>query len=167
MFNLEQAIADWRSQLLAAGIRAKPSLNELENHLREQIAQQTKSGAGDERAFELAIETMGPVNSLAREFKKVAAVKHVQRRKRMCFASSVIVGLYAAGITARLFAFDLTNQQRWLCFAALMTMLSHFSFAFGDSCRATPPSFAAKSRNPPSASWGEFQARCGLSSLCG
>ena len=33
MFNLEQAISEWRLQMLAAGIKTTESLDELENHL--------------------------------------------------------------------------------------------------------------------------------------
>jgi hypothetical protein len=40
MFNLEQAIADWRQQMLAAGIKTPVPLEELENHLREENEQQ-------------------------------------------------------------------------------------------------------------------------------
>ena len=40
MFNLEQSIADWRRQMLAAGIKMPVPLEELESHLREDIAQQ-------------------------------------------------------------------------------------------------------------------------------
>ena len=38
MFGLEQAIADWRQQMLAAGIKTPVPLEELEIHLREDIA---------------------------------------------------------------------------------------------------------------------------------
>ncbi|MGO8763935.1 MAG: hypothetical protein ACLQSR_02225 [Limisphaerales bacterium] len=40
MFNIEEAIAEWRRQMLAAGIEAPVPLEELENHLREEIEQQ-------------------------------------------------------------------------------------------------------------------------------
>ena len=44
MFDLEKAIADWRRQMLAAGIKTPVPLEELESHLREEIEQQMKSG---------------------------------------------------------------------------------------------------------------------------
>ena len=37
MFNLEQAIAEWRQQMLATGIQTPVPLEELEIHLREEI----------------------------------------------------------------------------------------------------------------------------------
>ena len=44
MFDLEQSIAEWRRQMLAAGIKTPVPLEELEIHLREEIEQQMKSG---------------------------------------------------------------------------------------------------------------------------
>ena len=40
MFNLEAAIADWRRQMLAAGIKAPVPLEELESHMREDVENQ-------------------------------------------------------------------------------------------------------------------------------
>jgi hypothetical protein len=40
MFNLEQSIAEWRQQMLAAGIKTPATLNELESHLREEFERQ-------------------------------------------------------------------------------------------------------------------------------
>ncbi len=37
MFNLEQSIAEWRQQMLAAGPKNPTPLNELESHLREDM----------------------------------------------------------------------------------------------------------------------------------
>jgi len=37
MFDLEQAIIAWRQQMLAAGIKSPVPLEELENHLRDEI----------------------------------------------------------------------------------------------------------------------------------
>jgi len=37
MFELEKSIADWRRQMLAAGIKSPLPLEELEIHLREEI----------------------------------------------------------------------------------------------------------------------------------
>jgi hypothetical protein len=39
MFNLEQAIATWRRQMLAAGLKSPVPLEELESHLREEMEQ--------------------------------------------------------------------------------------------------------------------------------
>jgi len=70
MFNLEQSIADWRKQMLAAGIKTPVPLEELEIHLREEIERQMKSGLNEQKAFEISVEKMGEPESLKSEFKK-------------------------------------------------------------------------------------------------
>ena len=47
MPDLEKSIAEWRRQMLAAGIKTPVPLEELEIHLREEIEQQMKSGIGE------------------------------------------------------------------------------------------------------------------------
>ena len=71
MFDLEQAIADWRSQMLAGGINPSTSLEELETHLREDIQQQMKSGLGAPQAFATAAGRIGRPDLLNHEFQKV------------------------------------------------------------------------------------------------
>ena len=71
MFNLEQSIADWRRQMLAAGIETPVPLEELEIHLREEIERQTKSGLNAPRAFDVAVQRIGQAKTLKCEFKKV------------------------------------------------------------------------------------------------
>jgi len=38
MFNLDEAISEWRKQMLAAGIKTPVPLEELETHLRDNVA---------------------------------------------------------------------------------------------------------------------------------
>ena len=57
--------------MLAAGIKAPVPLEELESHLREDIAQQMQSGLSAQRAFEIAVKETGPASELNREFKKI------------------------------------------------------------------------------------------------
>jgi hypothetical protein len=70
MFNLEQSIADWRRQMLAAGIRSPVPLEELEIHLREEIEQQMKSGSSEQDAFNSTVQKIGEAGLLKTEFKK-------------------------------------------------------------------------------------------------
>jgi len=71
MFKLEQSIADWRKQMLAAGIKAPVPLEELESHLREEIEQQMKSGLNEQEIFNSAIQKIGQASQLKPEFKKI------------------------------------------------------------------------------------------------
>ena len=70
MFNLEQAIAEWRQQMIAAGIKSPGTLDELENHLREDFRALSSGGATEAEAFRLAAARVGNPDSVAAEFKK-------------------------------------------------------------------------------------------------
>jgi hypothetical protein len=70
MFDLEQAISEWRKQMLAAGIKTPVPLEELEIHLREEIERQMKSGLNEQKAFEISDQKIGHPKKLNSEFKK-------------------------------------------------------------------------------------------------
>lgn len=70
MFNLEQSIAEWRQQMLAAGIETPATLEELESHLREGIGEQVQSGINEQIAFEMAVLQMGRAKELKAELAK-------------------------------------------------------------------------------------------------
>jgi len=71
MFNLEQAIADWRQNMLACGIETPVPLEELELHLREEIERNVKAGMEQNSAFETAVQSIGDARMLIAEFKKL------------------------------------------------------------------------------------------------
>jgi hypothetical protein len=70
MSHFEKSIADWRKQMLAAGIETPVPLKELEIHLREEIERQTKSGLDEQKAFEISVQRIGQPKMLKREFNK-------------------------------------------------------------------------------------------------
>ncbi|HKW29017.1 MAG TPA: permease prefix domain 1-containing protein, partial [Verrucomicrobiae bacterium] len=67
---MEKAIADWRQEMLAAGLQTPVPLEELDIHLREEIERQMKSGLDAPAAFEISIRQMGEPEMLNSEFKK-------------------------------------------------------------------------------------------------
>jgi hypothetical protein len=71
MFDLEQSITEWRRQLLAAGIQTPVPLEELENHLREEIEQQMESAMNEQAAFEISVQQIGASKMIKTEFKKI------------------------------------------------------------------------------------------------
>ena len=81
MFEIEQEIAEWRRQMLTAGIETPVPLDELENHLREDIEQQMKSGFAAPRAFEIAVRQIGQASALRMEFKKVGVIERTQMKR--------------------------------------------------------------------------------------
>lgn len=70
MFDLEQSIAEWRQQMLAAGIKTPAPLEELESHLREEIERQIQSGASAQEAFRRTVLQIGQPKELKAEFAR-------------------------------------------------------------------------------------------------
>ena len=85
MFNLEQSIADWRKQMLAAGIKTPVPLEELEIHLREEIERQMKSGLSEQNAFEISTRQIGTASMMKNEFEKVEQAKELREWKFIQF----------------------------------------------------------------------------------
>jgi hypothetical protein len=94
MFNLEQSIVEWRRQMLAAGIKTPVPLEELEIHLREDIAQQMQSGLSAQQAFGIAMEKIGQAPELKREFKKISAPMEMQKIIKLAGVIIVAVSLF-------------------------------------------------------------------------
>ena len=67
MPDLEQQIAEWRRQMLSAGISAPALLDELESHLREDIERLIESGVDPYEAFQTASCRIGRVDALKEE----------------------------------------------------------------------------------------------------
>jgi hypothetical protein len=89
MLNLEQAISEWRKQMLAAGIKTPVPLEELEIHLCEEIEWQMKSGLNEQKAFEISIQRIGQPKMLKREFKK----SERKQMKRVLIISAGVIGV--------------------------------------------------------------------------
>src|SRR5579863_9024050 len=70
MFNLDQAITDWRRQMIASGIRSRGVLDELENHLREDVDWKARLGVGEQAAFAAVVRQIGGADVLKIEFTK-------------------------------------------------------------------------------------------------
>ncbi len=94
MFNLEQAIPEWRRQMLAAGIKTPVPLEELESHLRDEIERQMKSGLSAQQAFGIAMKKIGQARELKREFKKVSAPMEMQKIIKLAGVICVLVALF-------------------------------------------------------------------------
>src|SRR5882762_4742893 len=71
MFELDQAITEWRRQMIADGIKTPALLDELESHLQEDVERQMQAGMSVEEAFHAAIQHLGKSGALTDEFAKV------------------------------------------------------------------------------------------------
>jgi hypothetical protein len=95
MFDLEQAIAEWRERMAEGGITSAETLDELEAHLREEIERQVRTGAESKSAFEWSADRIGRASELKREFDRAtpSGAVTIRRLKQM---TVVMVGGYAA-----------------------------------------------------------------------
>ena len=75
MFDLEQAIAEWRRQMGAAGLETPALLDELEGHLRDDVEAQARSGVSLPEAWQAAVQRIGPAVVLQAEFQKSGGEK--------------------------------------------------------------------------------------------
>ncbi|MBI3265414.1 MAG: hypothetical protein HYZ58_19970 [Acidobacteria bacterium] len=67
---LEEQIAQWRTYLLRRQALHGPDVEELEGHLRDQLAALTEAGLAGDEAFLVAVKRMGSLDALSREFAR-------------------------------------------------------------------------------------------------
>jgi hypothetical protein len=118
MFDLDQAVAEWRQQMLAAGIQSPVPLEELEVHLREDIERLMKSGRSEAEAFEAAILEIGQARAVQGEFKKINPAKDAFEWKLMEISLGIGASVLPLLLCSEIFHFktgsfvDLTPSQQ-------------------------------------------------------
>ncbi len=131
MFDLEKSISEWRKQMLAAGIKTPVPLEELEIHLREEIAQMTKSGLNELKAFNSAVQKIGRAGLLKPEFTKAGGFIEWLEDKLKC--TNRVLGLlwlvFCSYVLVR--SFTLPNPGPFLEAKALLGRLIYLSGAVG------------------------------------
>jgi hypothetical protein len=68
--SLEAQIAQWRDYVRRRRTIHEPDVQELEDHLRSQVAALTDKGLVDDEAFLVAVKRMGSLDALSREFAR-------------------------------------------------------------------------------------------------
>jgi hypothetical protein len=68
--SLEDQIAQWRAYLRRRQAVHRPDVEELEGHLRDQLAALTEAGLSADEAFLVAVKRMGSLDALSREFAR-------------------------------------------------------------------------------------------------
>ena len=125
MFNLEQKVTEWRRQMRAAGIKPPMTLDELENHLREDIRAHISAGNSEEQAFHLAVSRLGTPGPLRTEFSKLKRPAcWPEKIGRWLFA--VVVMVMAVGLSRRMLA----GRLSLLLGAHVFTVTLGYSAAF-------------------------------------
>src|SRR3712207_3419312 len=68
--SLEEQIAHWREYLRRRRAIQDPDVEELEDHLRDQVGTLTGAGLAGDEAFLVAVKRMGSLDALSREFAR-------------------------------------------------------------------------------------------------
>jgi hypothetical protein len=75
MFNVDQAISEWRKRMAAQGIKSHEILDELESHLRADVQERIRSGRDVSEAFQAAVQRIGQAPALKAEFAKTGRTR--------------------------------------------------------------------------------------------
>ncbi len=70
MTDVESQIAEWRAYVVRAPAVEGRDVDELETHLRDQIAELDAAGLSEDEAFLVAVKRMGDLDALSREFAR-------------------------------------------------------------------------------------------------
>jgi hypothetical protein len=120
MFDLEKSIADWRRQMLAAGIKTPVPLEELEIHLREEIERQKRLGVDVPDAFEISTKKVGQAPELKMEFRNASSPIEMQFVNLAGVACAVVAILFSLWILF-LFSPEIGLMAELLGLAAVAT----------------------------------------------
>ncbi|HEX6939031.1 MAG TPA: permease prefix domain 1-containing protein [Longimicrobiales bacterium] len=96
VYSLEQQIEAWRAHLRRSRAITPSDAEELEDHLREQIASLGAEGLSDDEAFLVAVKRMGAIDALTREFAR----EHSERLWKQLVLSGDGVEDGAGSVTA-------------------------------------------------------------------
>jgi len=119
MFDLNQAISDWRRQMLDSDIKTPVPLDELENHLRDDVEDQMRSGLNAQQAFDTAVLRIGRAGALRGEFSKAGGRRDGQRRRFMRIYYVVFPVFYSVICAYGLLRIEMNVVQRILGFTAV------------------------------------------------
>ena len=104
MHDLESKIADWRNHLRDAESVTQDTLDELEEHLRDSIAELMASGLTGDEAVLIASRRLGDSSQLAHEFHNATPLVAWKRRV-LCGVSGYVIGCAFASLVAGLSTF--------------------------------------------------------------
>jgi hypothetical protein len=96
MFDLDKSILEWKQSFQQGSSIDQESIEELESHLRESVADLNRKGLNDEESFFVAINRLGHASSLKAEFKKNSSLGANQ--DRLIWMLSGYLGINLCGI---------------------------------------------------------------------
>ena len=127
MRDLERQIADWRRTMAKASGHRSDLLNELEEHLREEIARLRGAGVSTDKAFEMALSKLGAPAPVVAEFDKLTATPTTWLPIKIARASVVMVALFLPAV----FAFKLDKGALLATHVVCVTLGYLMTFIIG------------------------------------
>ena len=97
MFELNQAIQNWRNNLLQNQTVTDEDVEELGGHLRDEIDSLVLTGLDDEEAFMVAAHRMGDGQTIGQEFAKVNP-SLAWRRRAFWMLFGILMAMLVSGI---------------------------------------------------------------------
>lgn len=120
MFDLEIAVARWRRQMIAGGIKFTVLLDELESHLRDDVENEIRAGADAGNAFEAAVQRIGSADNLQEEFTKAGGPPLTSRQRLLRICCPLMALFILLVETWTLIEFELMPVERVLGFALVV-----------------------------------------------
>jgi len=108
MSDVEQRIANWRTDLTESQALSPSDMDEMENHLREEVTNLQTTGLSPTEAFLVAQYRLGETDALAIEFRKINTEWNSLKRLTWMalgafiylVSSYVVAGIWHVGIAA-------------------------------------------------------------------
>lgn len=121
MFRLDHEISKWCSGLAHHGHLSGSQLEELRDHLCNEIEKQQASGVSEEEAFRLAISRLGTIDELTHEYSKNQQIGHVLSVIANVPYGAQVLGIYLIALA---------------CLMGYSTVNAYFAYYSG---KFTPP----------------------------
>lgn len=100
MFDLNKNILNWKNTLKSNDSFTNENIDELENHLIEQIENLKVSGLNDEESFWVAQKRIGSLKTLVPEYEKVNNLNIVKKKIFWMLTGIVMMILYIFVVTS-------------------------------------------------------------------
>jgi hypothetical protein len=110
MFDLEQAIHQWKQEF-AAALKSPEAIDELESHLREELERRLQSGQSPQQAFRDAVREIGEIDMLKSEFAKNRGLhEFLAQIKRVALT---LAGIPDSTLATNMNTSQSTPEPRW------------------------------------------------------
>jgi hypothetical protein len=97
MFDLEQAVQEWRQTMALALCGQSDVIDELESHLRDEVQRLVQAGQMPQQAWKAALDRLGSSEQLTVEFGKLATVNALSwRPAQVLFLAHAAIALLLA-----------------------------------------------------------------------